>query len=84
MKTSVYSIHYDKVRAWLKNAREAQNLSLRDVGSLSGRDHSIIGKIEQARRKIEIIEFIEYCQILGIDPHEGMDILIDSLKVNSR
>jgi predicted transcriptional regulator len=80
MKTSVYSIHYDKLRHWLKTMRESRNLTLRDVAELTGRHHSVIGKMEQARRKIEIVEFVEYCQVLDVDPREGLEILISSMQ----
>ena len=79
MKTSVYSSHYDKLRLWLKAHREEQSLSLRDVSEKWGKHHSILGKIEQARRKIELVEFIELCHVLGIDPQEGLFLLIDSM-----
>jgi hypothetical protein len=79
MKTSVYSPHYDKLRMWLKAHREAHSLSLREVSDLWGKHHSILGKIEQARRKIEVVEFIELCQILKADPHEGLSLLIKSM-----
>ncbi|GAC02959.1 hypothetical protein GAGA_0094 [Paraglaciecola agarilytica NO2] len=38
-----------------------------------------MGKIEQARRKIELVEFIELCQILEVEPHEGLSLLISSM-----
>ncbi|AJQ92290.1 hypothetical Protein YC6258_00238 [Gynuella sunshinyii YC6258] len=44
-----------------------------------GRHHSVIGKMEQDRRKIEMLEFIAYCQVVGVDPHEGLEILIQSI-----
>ena len=80
MKTSVYSSHYDKLRLWLKTQRESQSLSLREVSEKWGRHHSILGKIEQSRRKIELIEFIELCQIINADPEEGLKILVASVK----
>jgi len=80
MKSSPYSSHYEKLRAWLKHRRDESNLSLRDVSEIMGRHHSVLGKMEQDRRKIEILEFVKYCQIIGADPHEGLDILISSLK----
>lgn len=79
MKTSVYSIHYDKLRLWLKAHREQQSLSLREVSVKWGKHHSILGKIEQAGRKIELMEFIELCEILEVDPHEGLSLLIESI-----
>jgi cytoskeletal protein RodZ len=80
MKSSPYSPHYEKLRTWLKQSREETGLTLRDVADAMGRHHSVLGKMEQDRRKIEILEFVRYCKILGVDPHEGLDILVKSLE----
>ncbi|MGB3727125.1 MAG: helix-turn-helix transcriptional regulator [Glaciecola sp.] len=79
MKTSVYSPHYEKLRVWLKSARQARNLSLRDVSEMTGVHHSVYGKMEQARRRIDIIEFVEYCKALEVDPLEGVNVIINSM-----
>lgn len=79
MKTSVYSTHYDKLRLWLKAHREQKSLSLREVSEVWGKHHSILGKIEQARRKIDLIEFVELCQIIDADPQEGLALLLASI-----
>jgi transcriptional regulator with XRE-family HTH domain len=76
MKPSAYSSSYDKLRAWLKLQREEKGLSLRAVSEQLGRHHSIVGKLEQNRRRIDILEFVEYCQVLGVDPHEGLNVLV--------
>lgn len=78
MKPSAYSPQYDKLRAWLKSQREEKGLSLRAASEKLGIHHSIIGKLEQSRRRIDVIEFVEYCRVLGIDPHEGLNILIST------
>jgi len=78
MKPSAYSPNYDKLREWLKSCREEKGLTIRAVSDLWGRHHSIVGKLEQNRRRIDIIEFVEYCRVLDADPHEGLDILITS------
>ncbi|WP_062065859.1 helix-turn-helix domain-containing protein [Cellvibrio sp. OA-2007] len=80
MKSSPYSPHYEKLRLWLKKQREASGLTLREASLAMGRHHSVLGKMEQDRRKIEVLEFVRYCQVLGVDPHEGLDILIYSLQ----
>ncbi len=80
MKSSPYSSHYDKLRAWMKQQREESGLSLRAVSELMGRHHSVLGKMEQDRRMIEIQEFINYCRVIGADPHEGLDIMMNSLE----
>lgn len=84
MKTSPYSPQYDELRSWLKREREKKGLTLRDVAAIIGRHHSIIGKLEQSSRKIDIVEFVDYCGALGIDPHEGLNIIQASRsKVNT-
>lgn len=83
MKSSPYSPHYEKLRIWLKKQREASGLTLREASLAMGRHHSVLGKMEQDRRKIEVLEFVRYCQVLGVDPHDGLDILIKSLQNDS-
>lgn len=81
MKPSPYSPQYDKLRSWMKKRREESGLSLRDAAKVMGRHHSVLGKMEQDRRKIEILEFVSYCKVIGADPHEGIDLLVKSLKL---
>lgn len=54
-------------------------MSLREVSERWGKHHSILGKIEQARRKVELVEFVELCEILDADPHEGLSLLLRSM-----
>ncbi|MCG8314309.1 MAG: helix-turn-helix domain-containing protein [Pseudomonadales bacterium] len=82
MKTSSYSLHYENLRAWMKEKREAQGLSQRAVAELLGRHHSVVGKMEQNRRKIDLLEFIYYCEAIGAEPHEGLEIMMDSIEEN--
>jgi len=83
MKTSPYSPHYDKLRSWMKQKREERGLSLRAASAQIGRHHSVLGKMEQDRRKIEILEFITYCRRIGADPHEGLDVMIRSIETEA-
>ncbi len=80
MRSSTYSNEYAALRAWLKTKREEKGLSLREVGELVGRHHSVIGKMEQDRRKIDVVEFVEYCHALEIDPADGIAIISQTLK----
>jgi transcriptional regulator with XRE-family HTH domain len=79
MKTSVHSSHYDKLRLWLKSARQARELSLRDVAEITGVHYSVYAKMEHARRRIDIVEFVEYCKVLEVDPLEGLKEVITSV-----
>lgn len=80
MKSSPYSPHYEKLQTWLKEQRGKSGYSQREVSEIMNRHHSIVGKIEQSRKKIELVEFIKYCQVLGADPYEGLAVLIQALQ----
>mgnify|MGYP000131099622 CR=1 FL=1 len=84
MRSSVYSTQYQALRNWLKTKRLEKSLSLRDVGELVGRHHSVIGKLEQDRRKIDIVEYVEYCVALEIDPKEGVDVISRVINANQK
>lgn len=79
MKTSSYSLHYEKLRQWLKQKRALTSLTLRDLAPILGSHFTSVGKMEQDRKKIELVEFIKYCQAIDADPHEGLEIIIQSL-----
>ncbi|WP_321529020.1 helix-turn-helix transcriptional regulator [Sedimenticola selenatireducens] len=80
MKPSPYSLHYNTLRLWLKSKREEKGMSLRSLADILGRHHSVVGKLEQDRRRIDVIEYIEYCEAVDADPREGIEILISSMK----
>lgn len=80
MKSSPYSPHYEKLQAWLKEQRRKSGYSQREASEILNRHHSIVGKIEQCRKKIELLEFVKYCEVLGADPQEGLALLIQSLR----
>ncbi|MFA9275571.1 MAG: helix-turn-helix domain-containing protein [Candidatus Aquirickettsiella gammari] len=79
MQTSSYSPHYEKLRAWLKQRRSVSALTLRELAPMIGAHFTSVGKMEQDRKKIELVEFIKYCQAIDADPHEGLEIIIQSI-----
>ncbi len=79
MRYSRNSNNYAALRAWLKEQRLDSGYTIRTLAEKLGVPHSIVGKIEDGSRKLEVFEFIEYCQALGVDPHAGLDILLKSM-----
>lgn len=76
MERSLYSSKYQRLRRWLKAERKKQpDLTMRSLAERLDIHHSIIGKIEQGERKLDIVEYVEYCEALGVDPIEGIRII---------
>lgn len=76
MKKTIYSTDYQNLTTWLKEQRLSQSLSMRDLASRMEVPHSFIGKIEQCERRLDIIEYLDYCKALEVNPKDGIDLLI--------
>lgn len=61
---------------WLKRCRQDKGLTMRKVGDIIGQSHSFIGKIENKERRLDVSEYINYCQALGLDPQEGLKYVL--------
>jgi len=53
--------------AALVEAREAAGVTQRELARRLKRAHSYVGRIEQGDRRLDVPEFIEWCECLGID-----------------
>lgn len=58
----------------LREIRQEKKLTMRDVAEIAGIPHSFVGKIENAERRLDIVEFVRYCRILGADPGQVFDL----------
>ncbi|OCW96199.1 helix-turn-helix domain-containing protein [Alishewanella sp. HH-ZS] len=53
---------------WVREQRMAKGYTMRDMAAKSGRPHSYFGKIEQAQRGLDLLEFIDMCEWLDVSP----------------
>jgi transcriptional regulator with XRE-family HTH domain len=60
---------------WLREAREKNGMTMRDVASVMKLPHSWVGKVEAGDRRLDVIEFAKYCQVIGVDPVKGLKLL---------
>ncbi len=56
--------------AALVNARENANVTQRELARRLQRAHSYVGRIEIGDRRLDVPEFIEWCELIGADPVE--------------
>ncbi len=38
--------------------------------------HSWVAKTENGERRLDVLEFVNLCLAIGLDPHEGLDLVI--------
>lgn len=72
MHKSLHSQEYQRLVNWLKEQRIAQDLSMRELAAIMSTTHSFIGKVEQRERRLDVIEFLQYCEALNVSPFDGL------------
>ncbi len=76
MTKTVFTPEYRELIYWLRAERKAQQLTIRQLAKRLGVVHSYIGRIETFERRLDVYEFVLYCQALQLDPHKGITILL--------
>ena len=68
MAKSLHTPGYEHFRLLLVAAREKAGLTQVEVSAKLGRPQSFVAKYEGAERRLDVIEFIQVCAALGVDP----------------
>ena len=58
--------------AALVDIRVKADVTQRELARRLRRAHSYVGRIETGDRRLDVPEFIEWCELLGVDPLEVM------------
>jgi len=69
MGKTVSSEENAKLTKWLKTKRHEKGYTMRSLA------HSFIGKIENQERRLDVIEFVRYCNALEVDPYEALSLI---------
>jgi transcriptional regulator with XRE-family HTH domain len=56
--------------AVLVEIREQAGVTQRELARRLGRAHSYVGRIETGDRRIDLPEFMQWCEVLGAEPVE--------------
>lgn len=65
---SIYSDSYSTFLDLMIEARKAAGLSQSQVASALGKPQSFVSKYERGERRLDVVEFIEICKQLKVEP----------------
>lgn len=68
--SSIYSDSYQLLLDLLVEARKAVPLTQTQVAERLGKPQSFVSKYERGERRLDVIEFIEVCRQLGVEPEK--------------
>ena len=77
MAKSLHTPEYEYFRTLLVTAREKAGLTQVTVSTRMGRPQSFVAKYEGGERRLDVVEFIEVCVALGVDPQGVLTDLQD-------
>lgn len=69
MSKSLHTPEYEFFRALLAAAREKAGLTQFEVSTRLSRPQSFVAKYEGGERRLDVVEFVQVCIALDIDPH---------------
>lgn len=72
---SIHSDEYRRLVEWLKAARKLHGMTMRQLGKRMGVSHTWIQKVEQCERRLDLIELVQLCRALKLDPVQGVNII---------
>jgi transcriptional regulator with XRE-family HTH domain len=67
---------YNKLRAILKAARLEAGLTQRELSAKLRRDKNFAQLVESGERALDAVEFIEYAEMVDVDPRDVIDELM--------
>ena len=70
---TIYSTEHERLCTWLNAMRGDCDVSIRQLAERLDWSPSIVGKIFTGDRRLDVIEYVQMCQALGADGHEGLD-----------
>jgi len=73
-----HAFRYRILPELLKAMREQAGLTQRDLGKRMGKPQSWVHNCETANRRVDLAEFVAWCQTCGISPQEGMKRFLKS------
>lgn len=68
MTKSTYTDNYAKLIKQLVDCRKKQKMTQTELSACMGKPQSFIAKIENRERRLDVIEFLELCKHMQIDP----------------
>ncbi|MCP4246515.1 MAG: helix-turn-helix transcriptional regulator [bacterium] len=63
---------YDAVPPLLRRMREDAGLTQRELGERVGQPQSWVHNCETANRRVDLAEFVAWCQGCGVRPADGL------------
>lgn len=80
MAKSLQAVRYRPLPAALREMREAAGLTQRELAKRLGLSHTMVHNSEVAERRVDVMEFADWCKACGMDPIDSLKTLLKSAR----
>ena len=77
MARSTHHRHYQSLLRLLRDLREQAGVTQVELGDRLGNTQTFISKIERGERRLDVVEFTEFCEALGTDATAAFGRFLD-------
>nr|WP_272210217.1 helix-turn-helix transcriptional regulator [Marinicella sp. W31]MDC2876082.1 helix-turn-helix transcriptional regulator [Marinicella sp. W31] len=72
MVKTLGSARHRALIAYLIEARERAGVTQTELAEKLGEYQSFIARLESGQRRVDVVEFLEFAEILGFDPYNAL------------
>jgi transcriptional regulator with XRE-family HTH domain len=71
VQKSVFTRHYEILREKVRRMRKEAGLNQRKLAQRLGTVQTVVARVEQGERRLDLIEFYWFCRALNVDPKKA-------------
>ena len=77
---TIYSRQSECLQTTLAALRTGAGLTQRQLAEKLGREHSLVGRLELGERRLDMVEFYQFCRACGVEPEKAARTLMRKFK----
>ena len=70
---SIFRADYRLIIDWLSTKRQVLGITQQQLAQKLNKPQSFVSKYENCERRLDVVEFLEICRIMDINPQEILD-----------
>lgn len=75
MSSEISSPRHEALRRFLKQRRQAAELTQAQLAEKLGKTQSFVSDVELGERRVSVVEFLDFAEALGFDPRSAIQRL---------
>ncbi|MBS0457906.1 MAG: helix-turn-helix transcriptional regulator [Proteobacteria bacterium] len=83
MPQSTHHQHYQAFLGLLRSLRETCGLTQVALADRIGNTQTFVSKVERGERRLDVVEFAEWCEALGYSPESAFEEFLAKRKARS-